>query len=87
MTTSELVAQVLERSGSDAVFRATALHDPVAALAQVARENGLTIQGDEAESVAFVRAPEDPAPADPAPADRETARAVYVLPAPPPHPF
>lgn len=82
MTTSELVDQVLERSATDAVFRATALHDPVAALAQVARENGLTIQGDEAESVVFVRAPDEAAPIN-----RDTARAVYVLPAPPPHPF
>jgi hypothetical protein len=59
MTERELIEHVLRRSTTDAVFRATALHDPVAALAQVAREHGFTIDADRAEAVTFVKTPSE----------------------------
>jgi hypothetical protein len=84
MTTRDLIDRVLARSADDPVFRATALHDPAAALAAVAREHDLTIRGDQAEAVVFIRDPDDhPSAADP---DADDMRAVYVLPRPPDDP-
>jgi hypothetical protein len=76
MSERELIEQVLRRTTTDSVFRATALHDPVAALAQVARENGLTIDADRAEAVTFVKS----APNGGAAGTAETA--TFVLPDP-----
>jgi len=81
MTTADFINRVLERSAADAVFRATALHDPVAALAQIAREHGRTIRGEDAESVVFVRASDDPHTHS-----GDAHRAVVVLPDAPPDP-
>jgi hypothetical protein len=80
MTTRDLIDRVLARSADDPVFRATALHDPAAALAAVAREHDLTIRGDQAEAVVFIRDPDDH------PSAADDMRAVYVLPRPPDDP-
>jgi hypothetical protein len=81
MTTADFINRVLERSAADAVFRATALHDPVAAFAQIAREHGRTIRGEDAESVVFVRSSDHlDRPSD------DPRRAVVVLPDAPPDP-
>jgi len=55
MSERELIEHVLRRSATDPVFRATALHDPVAALAQVARENGHTVDAGLAEAIVFIK--------------------------------
>jgi hypothetical protein len=81
MTTADFINRVLERSAADAVFRATALHDPVAAFAQIAREHGRTIRGEDAESVVFVRSSDPPDTQS-----GDVRRAVVVLPDAPPDP-
>jgi len=59
MTNHDLIHYVVRRSASDAVFRAIALCDPVAALAHVAREHGLVINARRADAFAFVGSRDD----------------------------
>ena len=77
MCERDLIEHVLRRSATDSVFRATALHDPVAALAQVARENGHTVDAGLAEAILFIKT----AAAD---HNREGSeqRSIFVLPDP-----
>lgn len=54
MTNDDLLRRVQERSAADAAFRATALFDPVAALAWTASAHGRTVDAAWAETVVFV---------------------------------
>lgn len=55
MSIQPLIDAVLRRAADDPAFRATAIHDPVAALAEVACQHNRTIRADHAERVTFVR--------------------------------
>jgi hypothetical protein len=54
MTNDDLLRRVQERSAADAAFRATALCDPVAALAWTASAHACTVDAAWAETVIFV---------------------------------